>query len=165
MPTLKNLTVSWIILFFVLYGSHASGGKLYKWTDEKGVIHYSDRIPDKIEDLDHAIQENEVEDIPPVQESKDEKTCLSPQNNPGQIAAGSTFAIKGYRNLGTGFFISPNGYAVTCKHVIEEANDHMAILDNQYQFPVGVISKSDKYDLALILVTTPQKTQYLNFFK
>jgi len=81
--------------------------------------------------------------------------------NPIEYATSCTFAIKGVQNLGTGFFISSNGFAITCKHVVEEDENHMAILNNQIEYPIGVISTSDKYDLALIIVTTPQKTPYL----
>ena len=73
-----------------------------------------------------------------------------------------TFTIKGARNIGTGFFISPSGFAITCKHVVEEGPIHIAILDNQNEFPIGVISTSDSYDLALIIVITSQETPYLN---
>jgi len=82
--------------------------------------------------------------------------------NPIEYATSCTFTIKGVQNLGTGFFISSNGFAITCKHVVEEEENYMAILNNQIEYPIGVISTSDKYDLALILVTTPQKTPYLS---
>ncbi|MFC1867572.1 S1C family serine protease, partial [Thermodesulfobacteriota bacterium] len=54
-----------------------------------------------------------------------------------------------------------NGYAVTCKHVIEEGPNHIAILNDRNEFPIGIISTSDIHDLALILVITSPTTPYL----
>ena len=55
------------------------------------------------------------------------------------------------------FFISSTGYAVTCRHVLEEANGHTAVLNDNTEYPIGVIATSDKYDLALILVLSSEK--------
>lgn len=71
------------------------------------------------------------------------------------------FTIRGKKNLGTGFFISPDGFAITCRHVIEDDEDHMAILANNEEHPIGIIASSSRYDLAVILVTTHKKTPYL----
>ena len=46
--------------------------------------------------------------------------------------------------------------------MVEDDQDHMAILNDQNEFPVGVVSTSDRYDLALIMVITPQKTPFLS---
>jgi serine protease Do len=81
--------------------------------------------------------------------------------NPVEYSKICSFVIKGENNLGTGFFISSNGFAITCKHVIEDDENHVAILSSQEEYPIGIIASSDKYDLAVILVTTPQKTPYL----
>lgn len=132
MEVLKKASLLIIIISFTLVNTYAIGSILYKWTDEKGFIHYSDRLPEKIDD-----------------------SVLS--------AIDSTFIIKGSRNIGTGFFISSNGYAVTCKHVVEDDQNHMAILPDKGEFAIGVIATSERYDLALILVTTPQNTPYLAF--
>lgn len=132
MEVLKKATLLIAIISFTLINTYAIGGILYKWTDQKGFIHYSDQLPDKIDD-----------------------SVLS--------AIDSTFIIKGSRNLGTGFFISSKGYAITCKHVVEDEQNYMAILPDKGEFAIGVIATSDRYDLALILVTTPQNTPYLVF--
>jgi S1-C subfamily serine protease len=132
MEALKKAALLIPVIFSALVCAYAIGGTLYKWTDEKGYIHYSDQLPVKLDE-------------------------------PVLSAIDCTFIIKGSRNLGTGFFISPKGYAVTCKHVVEDDQNHMAILPGQGEFAIGVIATSDRYDLALILVTAPENTPYLVF--
>lgn len=83
--------------------------------------------------------------------------------NPVEYSKKCSFVIRGENNLGTGFFISSNGFAITCKHVVEDDENYIAILSNQEKYPIGIISLSNKYDLAVILVTTSQKTPYLQF--
>ena len=70
--------------------------------------------------------------------------------------------IKGVENLGTGFFISSDGYAITCKHVIEDEPNQIAILTDLNEYPIGVIATSERHDLALILVATSRKTPFLS---
>jgi S1-C subfamily serine protease len=82
--------------------------------------------------------------------------------NPIRHAKRCTFIIKGGQNLGTGFFISSNGYAITCKHVVEKERYFTAILDNRDEYPIGVIFMSERHDIALIIVATTQKTPYLS---
>jgi serine protease Do len=84
------------------------------------------------------------------------------QKNPIEYAVGCTFTIKGIENLGTGFFISSDGYAITCKHVIEDEPNQIAILTDLNEYPIGVIATSERHDLALILVATSRKTPFLS---
>ena len=153
MKLLNKTAISFIIISFCLSTSGAIGSDLYKWIDEKGFIHYSDQLPDRDDGLNKIFLKNAVKDGPPAG---------SPEL-PFSFAADCTFIIKGTQNLGTGFFISSNGYAVTCRHVVEDDENHMAILHNRKEFAIGVIATSEKYDIALILVTTPQKTPYISF--
>ncbi len=83
--------------------------------------------------------------------------------DPVEYLKACSFTIKGKYNIGTGFFISSKGFAVTCKHVIDEDEGHVAILQNKKEYPVGIISSSHKHDLAILLVITPEKTPYLLF--
>jgi serine protease Do len=137
------------------------GGKLYKWVDENGVVHFSDRLPDTPETLKGSVQENEAQDILPSKPEPEPETVPKP-TNPITHTTNSSFTIQGSKSQGTGFFISENGYAVTCKHVLEGDKDFTATLNNKANFPISVISTSQIYDLALILVITAQKTPYLN---
>ena len=74
----------------------------------------------------------------------------------------STFTIKNGKNSGTGFFISSKGHAITCRHVVKEGQDHIAVLHNQAEYPIGIIASSDNHDLALIIVLGPMNTPFLN---
>ena len=161
MTTIQQLIIATIIIIAFLICGHAIGGKLYKWVDENGVVHFSDRKPDEPEKLKGSVQENEVTDVKPIvieQAPKEEAKTV----NPVEYTTNCTFTIRGDKSLGTGFFISPNGYAVTCKHVIEGGKNFVAILSNKSKFSLSVISKSFKHDLALVLVITSQKTPYLD---
>jgi serine protease Do len=84
------------------------------------------------------------------------------QENPIKKSLEAAFIIKGDQNLGTAFFISSNGYAITCKHVLENDQNHIAILNDGSRYPIGIISINEKYDLALIMVIVYKKTPYLS---
>ena len=111
MNTIKRLIITAVIIVPILICGHATGGKLYKWVDKDGVVHFSDRKPEDPEKLKGQVQENEVKDIIPVKieqaPKKETKTI-----NPVEHTTNCTFTIRGNKSLGTGFFISPNGYAV-----------------------------------------------------
>lgn len=146
-----------------LFKPDAIGKKIYKWVDEKGVVHFSDRKPEGTEEIIKGpIEEKEVKERPPVNPGKDFKVKPTTRSTI-EFTTNCTFTIKSPKHLGTGFFISPDGYAITCKHVPEGSLDHMALLNDQSEFPVEIIYPSYRYDLALILVITPQKTPHLSF--
>ena len=158
---LKRSLLSILILILFFISDNAVGGKIYKWVDENGVVHFSDRPPDTSVFPEVSIHERDVKDVSPVEGSQISDTSPRPIN-PIEHTTNCTFTIKGSHNLGTAFFISPNGYAVTCKHVIKEGRDFVAILNDQKEFPISIISSSYMHDLALILVITSQKTPYLS---
>ncbi len=89
-------------------------------------------------------------------------SIISQPENPIKTSVDSTFSIKGDQNLGTGFFISSNGYAITCKHVLENDQHYVAVLRDGSRYPIGIISINDKYDLALIMVIIYKKTPHLS---
>jgi serine protease Do len=63
--------------------------------------------------------------------------------------------------MGTGFFISSSGYAVTSRHVVEGGIDPMAQLNDQSEYPIRVLAKSLQHDLALLLVLGPGQSPHL----
>jgi serine protease Do len=89
-------------------------------------------------------------------------TYISQSENPINKSLDATFSIMGDRNLGTAFFISSNGYAITCKHVLENDQNHIAILNDGSRHPIGIISISEEHDLALIMVILYKKTPYIS---
>ena len=147
-----------MVPFFVNLPSFS--GKLYKWVDENGVIHYSDRKPGNPDSIKGNLEEGEVresEQSPPAKDL-DEKP---PPANPIVHSLNATFTIKGAKGLGTGFFISSRGYAVSSKHVVEGNWDLTAIMNDQSTYPVSVISLSTQYDLALLLIPLPGTIPFL----
>ena len=150
------------LLVMLAFSIHSTGGETYRWVDENGAVHFSDRAPE-IQDSNPDIisEESNAPNEDTVQRINEKSAEV--RVNPLEHAVKCTFTIKGSRTIGTGFFISPNGYAITCKHVIEENGTHTAILYNLEEHPIGIISTSDEYDLALVLVSTHQRTPYVEF--
>ncbi|MBN1848448.1 MAG: trypsin-like peptidase domain-containing protein [Deltaproteobacteria bacterium] len=156
----QTLTPFIVCIAFLFVYSTALAGKLYKWVDENGVVHFSDRQPATMENLKGPVQEDEVQDRLSAEPPTQTKTPSLPIH-PVTHTTLCSFTIQGEKSLGTGFFISENGYAITCKHVVEGDKNFKAILDNKNSVPIRIISTSRIHDLALILVITSQKTPYL----
>jgi serine protease Do len=64
------------------------------------------------------------------------------------------------RSRGSGFFINPQGYALTNHHVVRNAGKIKAILLDGREFPVKVIGKAPRIDLALIKIVAPKGTRF-----
>ena len=159
-PNNKSVLFLIIISFTIFFCVNAKAGKLYKWVDEKGMTHFSNRAPEDSPKLQEQLEEEDLTDIPLSEDLSDPYPDQG-FKNPVERTVNSTFTIKGDQGMGTGFFISSNGYAITCRHVIEEDRDHMAVMNDRSEFPIGVIATSEQYDLALILVITRRKTPFL----
>ena len=58
-----------------------------------------------------------------------------------------------FRFLGTGFYIDKKGHLVTCRHVVDALNENERLLVYQLgqkkELELKIITKSDKYDLAI----------------
>jgi serine protease Do len=65
--------------------------------------------------------------------------------------------------LGSGFFISPDGYAVTNNHVVDHAKTVQVKTDAGQTYTAKVIGTDPKTDLALIKVEADQKFPYVEF--
>lgn len=64
---------------------------------------------------------------------------------------------------GSGFFISPDGYAVTNNHVVDHAKSVQVTTDDGTVYPAKVIGTDPKTDLALIKVDGKSNFAYVNF--
>ena len=157
-----NLLRIALILFFVLIPIlqwPAVGGKIYKWVDERGVVHFSDREPDP-EKLRGKVEEREIRDPSSPQPIPD-TVIKETARNPIEYVTNCTFTIKGSKRSGSGFLISPDGYALTCKHVVEGLPNLTALLNDQREVQLNLISTSGKYDLALVQVMAHGKMPHL----
>jgi serine protease Do len=64
---------------------------------------------------------------------------------------------------GSGFFISPDGYAVTNYHVVKNASSVQVTTDDGTQYTAKVIGSDPKTDLALIKVDGKKDFAYVKF--
>jgi serine protease Do len=64
---------------------------------------------------------------------------------------------------GSGFFISPDGYAVTNNHVVDHAKSVQVTTDNGTVYTAKVIGTDPKTDLALIKVNGKKDFPYVKF--
>ena len=135
------------------------GDKIYKWVDERGVVHFSDQEPDS-DKLKGKVEEREIKDpssLRPAQDTVIKETA----RNPIEYVTNCTFTIKGSKKIGSGFLISSGGYALTCRHVVEDVPNLTAVLNDQQEVQLNLVFASTKYDLALVQVMVPKKMPYL----
>jgi serine protease Do len=64
---------------------------------------------------------------------------------------------------GSGFFLSPDGYAVTNNHVVDHAKTVQVITDDGTTYKAKVIGTDPKTDLALIKVESRKSFPYVKF--
>lgn len=140
---------------------NAFAGKIYKWVDERGIVHFSDREPDLPEGMKAKVEERDLKTG--SQEIKTEETERIPlARSPIEHAANCTFTIKSEKRVGSGFLVSATGYGVTCRHVVEDASGLMALMHDGKEFPVQVLASSNLYDLAILQVIMPMKSRFLS---
>ncbi len=85
---------------------------------------------------------------------------LNPNNNDNQQPRQPGFSMS----LGSGFFISEDGYLVTNNHVVDKGSSFTVVLDDGTELPAKVIGTDDKTDLALLKVDDPsRKFTYVKF--
>src|SRR4029078_13410782 len=67
-------------------------------------------------------------------------------------------------SLGSGFFVSDDGYVVTNNHVVEKGQSVTVITDDGTEYTAQGVGKDDKTDLALLKVDAPGKNfTYVKF--
>ena len=59
-------------------------------------------------------------------------------------------AVKSWS--GTGFIIHPDGYILTCDHVVRDAKNMKVILENKKEYPAEVIKTNRDKDISLIRI-------------
>ena len=144
-----------------LFSTPLLAGKIYKWVDERGVVHFSDRQPDLPDKIKSTVEERDLKPGTESEKHSDFETKTLARS-PIEFVVNCTFTIKGQKKVGTGFLISSTGYAVTCRHVIEESGELTALMSDQQEHQLNVITVSNKYDLAIVQVMTPKKTPFLS---
>ncbi len=85
---------------------------------------------------------------------------MNPNNDNNQQQQPRGFSMS----LGSGFFISDDGYIVTNNHVVDNGSSFTVVLDDGTELPAKVIGTDDKTDLALLKVNDPsRKFTYVKF--
>ena len=107
------------VLFLVV---PSADSQVYRYQDENGVWHYTDSPP-----AEEGVEAEQISSgVSPQAEpvGRDlQKQLLEkvPPKNKIEEARNATVSIQTALGSGSGFFISENGYVVTCKHVISGA--------------------------------------------
>ena len=160
---MKSYSIPFFLVFSLLLtsASFSVGEKIYKWVDEKGVVHFSDRVPEPTDRIKGDIEERDL--LGPSQGAEEgASTSKLSARTPIARAVDCTFTIKGAKKVGTGFLISPSGYAMTCKHVVEEPASYSAVLNDKTEYSLTVLSVSSLQDLAIVQVPFPRKGYHLS---
>ena len=59
---------------------------------------------------------------------------------------------------GSGFIISPDGYILTCSHVVDDVDaSYTAIIDPEHKYECQVLAKDPLIDLAILKINARQK--------
>ncbi len=67
-------------------------------------------------------------------------------------------------SLGSGFFISEDGFVVTNNHVVDKEQSVTIVMEDGTELPAKVVGKDDRTDLALLKVDSPDRTfTYVKF--
>jgi serine protease Do len=65
--------------------------------------------------------------------------------------------------LGSGFFISSDGYVVTNNHVVDNSSDFTVVTADGTEYHAKLIGKDDRTDLALLKVSSDKQMPYVKF--
>ncbi|MFO1183277.1 MAG: Do family serine endopeptidase [Bauldia sp.] len=97
-----------------------------------------------------------------------------PQDSPLRRFFGNPDQNQGGRNaprpqgrqgvsLGSGFFVSEDGYIVTNNHVVDNGIDFTIITDDGTQYTAKLVGKDDKTDVAVLKVDANRPFTYVKF--
>jgi serine protease Do len=64
-------------------------------------------------------------------------------------------------SLGSGFFISPDGYILTNNHVVKDADDIIVRLSDTKEFKAKIVGADSETDVALIKIKADEEMPYL----
>jgi serine protease Do len=82
---------------------------------------------------------------------------------PGPASVEASADIAPGRTLGSGFVISPDGYIVTNKHVVDGAYNITVAFDNGTTSIAEIVATNQRPDLALLKIKTDKPLQYVKF--
>jgi len=68
-------------------------------------------------------------------------------------------------SMGSGFFVSDDGYVVTNNHVVDNATEFTVIMNDGTEYPATLVGKDGRTDLALLKVEADRRFEYVQFAK
>jgi serine protease Do len=106
--------------------------------------------------------QNEQQNVPPFMEGSPFEKFFR-QHGFNNMPKGTTQRHEIITGLGSGFFISPDGYAVTNNHVVDHAKSVQVMTDDGTTYTAKVVGTDPKTDLALIKVDGKSNFSYVKF--
>jgi len=123
------------LLFVGLFPAGAAG--VTTWIDDDGIVHIEDKPPSEQPKRSRDLQEQLTLNFPP--------------QNAIEKARNATILVQSSKGVGSGFFITKEGFILTNKHIVNPAGTNKIVLIDGTQLEVqGVKEISEKYDIALL---------------
>jgi len=131
-----SLRVLICVAFLLVSAVHAEV-KVTTWTDDDGVVHIEDKPP--------PVQPQKSRDL------QEQLTLNFPPRNAVEKARNATILVQSSKGVGSGFFITKDGFILTNKHIVNPSGTHKIVLIDGTQLELqGVKGISEKYDIALL---------------
>ncbi len=126
-----------ICVSFLFVGLMPAEAKVATWIDDDGIVHIEDNPP--------SVQPKRSRDL------QEQLTLNFPPQNAVEKARNATILVQSSKGVGSGFFITKDGFILTNKHIVNPSGTHKIVLIDGTQLEVqGVKEISEKYDIALL---------------
>ena len=128
---INQLSALMLCLLFLtgFFDPNPATADVYRYKDENGVWHFTDNPPDMQAETTETIIKEKASTATSYDLAQQLQTNLPPRNEI-EKARLATVSIRTALTNGSGFFVSENGHIVTCKHVLNQADERMSKTEN-----------------------------------